>query len=138
MAHKPPPHLLTNLFQLPEQHLAVGGVSLEGGLGTEGLADAVRDHRTRVNAPGIAVVAASGLPEMPDQFELFPLPQVGAGTDTQRVHLLGRDLPDAEKALDGELRDESVDPVGRDDEQSVGLPVVRGDLRQHLVHRNTC
>ena len=70
---------------------------------------------------------------MLDQFQLLPLPQIGAGADAQRVHLLGRDLPDAEKTLDGKLRDEGVDLVGRDHEQSVGLAVVRGDLGQHLV-----
>lgn len=73
---------------------------------------------------------------MPHQLQLLPLPQVGAGADAQGVHLFGRDLPDAEETLDGKLRDKGVDLAGRDDEQPVGLPVVRGDLRQHFVHRN--
>lgn len=89
----------------------------------------VRDHWTWINAPGIAVVAESGLPEKSDQFQFLLLPQVGTGVDAQRVYLLGRNLPDAEEAFDGEFCDESIDLPGQDDEQSVEFSVIRGDLR---------
>ena len=55
--------------------------------------------------------------------------------DSHAVHLPGRHLPDAEEPLDGKSRDELFDLSGRDREQSVGFPVVRSDLGQHLVDR---
>ena len=72
---------------------------------------------------------------MADQLRFVPQPEVGARMDSHAVHLPGRHLPDAEEPLDGKGRDELFDLSGRDREQSVGFPVVRSDLGQHLVDR---
>lgn len=53
------------------------------------------------------------------------------------MHLFGCHLADAEKAFYGQPGHELLDPLRRDREQSVGFPVVGGDLCQHLVDRDS-
>ena len=89
-----------------------------------------------VDAARIAVVGVARLAEVVDERLLAPVPQVGPRADAQPVHPFGRDLADAEEALDGECRDELLDLGRGNREEPVGLAVVRGDFRQHLVHRD--
>ena len=79
----------------------------------------------------------SGLPELLHECRFVPEPQVGSRTDAEAVHLFGRHFADAEKAFDGQSGYELLDPLRRDREQSVGFPIVGGDLCQHLVDRDS-
>lgn len=55
----------------------------------------------------------------------------------RRCILFRRHFADAEKAFDGQSGYELLDPLRRDREQSVGFPIVGGDLCQHLVDRDS-
>ena len=137
MPHQAVPDLLAYGRQIEAQLFPVVRVLLEGRFCAERFADAVRRNFPFVDTPGIAVIAVSGFSEMLHECRLVPETQVGSGTDTEAVHLFGRYLADAEEALDGQPGYEFLDPVRRNRKQSVGFPVVGGDLCQHLVDRDS-
>jgi len=64
------------------------------------------------------------------------LAQIGTGDDPQPVELFRGARPNAVEAPDLQPGDEIRPGSGRDDELTVGLVVIRGELGEELIVRN--
>ena len=86
-----------------------------------------------IDAAADAIEMRPCLAEMPLQEGFVLRPQIERGENPELVHLLGGRRPDAVEPLHRQRFDEARSHRGRDDELTVGLAMVGGELGEELV-----
>src|SRR5829696_466853 len=96
-------------------------------------ADAIGSHGPRIDAAGNPVVIAPCLAESLLQKRQRLRLEVRAGVDAKSVHLRRGGGPNPVELPDRQALDERRSHLGRDHEEPVRFPLIRGKLRKELV-----
>ena len=119
------------------QHIAHrlerGQILQEGGLGPDGLADAVRTHRPLVHAARDPIIKASCLSEGRDEKRQITGAQIEPGVNAKAVHLSRGRWPDAVEFGHRQGFNETAAHLGRDHKQAVGLVLIGCQFGEELV-----
>src|SRR5438874_10395981 len=127
------PNLLDQRLQFRRQSFVVYQVLREGVLGADRFADTVGADGALVDAPRNPVIAGAGLAEISGHELERLVTHIHAREDTEAIQFRAGRRADPMEFADGEILNETRTHIWRDNELSVRLAVVRGELRQELV-----